>query len=78
MDGEPVLGVIDQPVLRERWVGIAGQQTTLNGEPASTRSCSDIGDAYLYATTPHMFEGGGHAARSRPGQCGWIRLGVNT
>lgn len=30
-DGEPVLGVIDQPILRERWLGVAGQQTTLNG-----------------------------------------------
>lgn len=30
-DGEPVLGVIDQPILKERWLGVAGQQTTLNG-----------------------------------------------
>ena len=30
-DGSPVLGVIDHPALRERWVGAAGQPTTLNG-----------------------------------------------
>ena len=30
-DGTPVLGVLDQPVTKERWVGAAGQQTTLNG-----------------------------------------------
>jgi len=31
-DGEPILGIIDQPILKERWLGIAGQATTLNGE----------------------------------------------
>lgn len=30
-DGVPVLGVLDQPVMRERWLGVAGQPTTLNG-----------------------------------------------
>ena len=27
----PVLGIIDQPITRERWLGVAGEQTTLNG-----------------------------------------------
>jgi inositol-phosphate phosphatase / L-galactose 1-phosphate phosphatase / histidinol-phosphatase len=58
--GEPVLGIIDQPVTRERWVGVKGQATTLNGRPISTRACPSVKEAYLYATTPHMFgpEGG--------------------
>ena len=30
-DGVPVLGILDQPVMQERWLGVAGQQTTLNG-----------------------------------------------
>ena len=29
--GEPVLGVIDQPITRERWLGVRGRPTTLNG-----------------------------------------------
>ena len=33
LEGVPVLGVIDQPVLQERWVGVVGGGTTLNGEP---------------------------------------------
>ena len=57
--GEPVLGLIDQPVLRERWLGVRGKQTTFNGEEVSTRSCrGDLSQAYLYATTPHMFSEG--------------------
>lgn len=56
--GEPVLGLIDQPVLRERWLGLKGEKTTFNGVGISTRPCSKLGDAYLYATTPHMFSDG--------------------
>ena len=29
--GEPVLGIIDQPITRERWLGVRGRATTLNG-----------------------------------------------
>ena len=32
VDGWPVLGVIDQPVLGERWIGATGQPTLLNGQ----------------------------------------------
>ena len=32
--GVPVLGIIDQPISRERWVGVAGELTTLNGAQA--------------------------------------------
>lgn len=53
--GEPVLGVIDQPVTRERWVGVKGKGTTLNGRPVTTRACPSVSQAYAYATTPHMF-----------------------
>ena len=33
--GVPILGVIDQPILQERWVGAVGQKTTLNGKLSS-------------------------------------------
>jgi len=56
--GEPVLGLIDQPVTRERWLGLQGSKTTFNGSEISTRRCDEIGKAYLYATTPHMFSPG--------------------
>jgi fructose-1,6-bisphosphatase/inositol monophosphatase family enzyme len=37
VEGWPVLGVIDQPIAGERWVGARGRPTTLNGKPARTR-----------------------------------------
>ncbi|CAD7701623.1 unnamed protein product [Ostreobium quekettii] len=63
--GIPILGIIDQPVLKERWVGIQGAQTTLNGKCVATRQCPSLSEAYLYATTPDMFRGDAKAAFKR-------------
>ena len=55
-DGVPILGVIDQPVLGERWIGAAGRATIFNGAPATTRSCATLDGAILNATSPDMFK----------------------
>ena len=57
-DGWPVLGVIDQPVQRERWVGAAGQPTTFNGAPVTTRACAELEGAIVATTSPHLFDDG--------------------
>ena len=54
-DGWPVLGVIDQPVQRERWIGVAGRPTTFNGTPVRTRACAALEGATLATTSPHLF-----------------------
>lgn len=56
--GRPILGIVDQPINRERWVGVAGETTTFNGAAISVRPCARLSDASLYATSPHMFVGG--------------------
>lgn len=55
--GRPVLGVIDMPVLDERWVGIRGKPTLFNGKKATTRHCEQPGHAVLYTTSPDTFSG---------------------
>lgn len=55
VDGFPVLGLIDQPVLGERWLGVAGQPTTFNGQPVTTRPCRELGGATIATTGPHYF-----------------------
>ena len=58
LDGEvPVLGLIDQPVTGERWLGVAGQPTVFRG-PYGTpgcRPCPDLADAELSCTSPSIF-----------------------
>lgn len=55
--GRPVLGVLDQCVTGERWVGGRGRGTTLNGARASTRRCESIAQARLCASSPDYFRG---------------------
>jgi histidinol phosphatase-like enzyme (inositol monophosphatase family) len=55
VDGFPVLGMIEQPVLGERWLGVAGQPTTLNGKQIATRPCRQLADATLATTGPQYF-----------------------
>ena len=54
-EGRPILGIINQPVTHERWVGVAGRRTTLNGRPISTSRTARLADAAHYATHPSMF-----------------------
>lgn len=56
VEGWPVLGVIDQPILGERWIGATGLQTTLNGAPARARPCRELADAVIATTGPHYFD----------------------
>ena len=54
-DGWAVLGVIDQPVQRERWLGVAGRATTFNGARVRTRACVSLDNAIIATTSPHYF-----------------------
>jgi inositol-phosphate phosphatase / L-galactose 1-phosphate phosphatase / histidinol-phosphatase len=63
--GRPILGIIDQPISRERWVGAAGRATTLNGSAIRCRECTALTTATLFATTPDMFRGPDAAAFAR-------------
>jgi inositol-phosphate phosphatase / L-galactose 1-phosphate phosphatase / histidinol-phosphatase len=56
VDGWPVLGVIDQPILGERWIGVSGRPTTLNGRHVRTRNCPTLAEATLATTGPHYFD----------------------
>lgn len=45
--GIPVLGIIEHPALQERWVGLNGHATTLNGQVISTSSCQVLENALM-------------------------------
>src|SRR5262249_47770042 len=76
--GSPILGVIDQPISRERWMGAFGRHTTLNGAAVRCRPCPDVAAATLFATTPDMFEGGDAAAFARvSGAVKLVRFGAD-
>jgi inositol-phosphate phosphatase / L-galactose 1-phosphate phosphatase / histidinol-phosphatase len=53
--GQPVLGLIDQPIARDRWVGASGRPTLFNGAVARTRACGALARAHLATTAPNLF-----------------------
>jgi len=59
LDGEePILGVIDQCVTGERWIGAAGRATRFRspfGGVAGCRACPTLAEAELSCTSPEMF-----------------------
>ena len=59
-DGKPVLGVIDQPVTGERWIGAAGRTTRFRGSfggQAGCRPCASLAEAELSLTSDEVFSG---------------------
>ncbi len=64
-DGVPVLGIIYQCIAGDRWVGAAGQGTTLNGSPARVRPCAALAQAHIGTTSPQAFDVGDFARFER-------------
>jgi myo-inositol-1(or 4)-monophosphatase len=66
--GEPILGVIDQPVTGERWIGARGMPTRFRGTfggRAGCRPCPDLAQAELSCTSTEVFEPGDMGAWER-------------
>lgn len=58
--GKPVLGVIDQPYLGERFIGFGGKTVLKrdgNVSPLRVRPCETLREAALSTTDPKLFEG---------------------
>ncbi|MBY0565056.1 MAG: histidinol-phosphatase [Hyphomonadaceae bacterium] len=71
-DGRPLIGVMDQPYLDERYRGWmngddVGATCTSRGEtrPLRTRACAALSDAVLSTTDPYLFHGEEALAFSR-------------
>jgi inositol-phosphate phosphatase/L-galactose 1-phosphate phosphatase/histidinol-phosphatase len=47
---KPILGIINCPAHQERWVGIQGQPTTLNGNIIKTSKIQRLKDSYVFTS----------------------------
>ncbi len=52
---QPILGLIDQPILGERWTGAQGYATNFNHSITQCRPCSCLAEAVLCTTSPNLF-----------------------
>ncbi len=57
-NGVPILGLIDQPITGERWLGVTGRPTEFRGAygRTGTRKCPTLAQAELSVTSPQIFE----------------------
>lgn len=53
--GRPVLGLIDQPITAERWLGRAGEATIFNGAPARCSATVTLAEAVVYTSARDHF-----------------------
>ena len=54
--GTPVLGLIDNPVTGDRWLGLSGRETTLNGVAIRAASTSLLAEAFMANGNPEPFQ----------------------
>jgi histidinol phosphatase-like enzyme (inositol monophosphatase family) len=60
-EGRPILGMMHQPFLGERFVGDGANAWYSRGaasKPLSTRRCAKLSEASLFTTNPRLFEAG--------------------
>ena len=64
-DNRPVLGIIDQPIMSDRWVGAVGRATTFNNEPARSNAGTSLKEAAVLTTYVDAFTESEQAAFTR-------------
>ena len=76
--GSPVIGIIDQPYLKERYLGNP-QGAYLNGTPIKTRSLKALNKATLTTTDPDLFQDRNEKAgfQALKNKCQLIRYGLD-
>jgi myo-inositol-1(or 4)-monophosphatase len=74
--GRVELGMVDMPVLGERWIGQAGLGAQRNGQPVRVRDCKTIAEARIVTTSPDIFNAADWQAFDRLSrQCAMRRFG---
>ncbi|KAI3765077.1 hypothetical protein L2E82_15101 [Cichorium intybus] len=67
--GKPLFGtliaLLHRAYFKRKMGGYNWKNTTLNDEEISTRSCPKLSQAYLYTTSPHLFNGDAEVAFAR-------------
>lgn len=54
--GESILGIVNQPITNERWVGVKNQGSFFQGKPVKTRQCHSISESVMCASSSFYFK----------------------
>jgi inositol-phosphate phosphatase/L-galactose 1-phosphate phosphatase/histidinol-phosphatase len=76
--GRPILGILDQPIQNERWIGLRGRGTMFNGRRVRAKPAAPLERAILCSTTPEMFRDWKAPKHARlADRCAFTRWGVD-
>lgn len=53
-----LLGIMNQPITDERWMGIDGDASYFNGKKIKTRNCTEISEAVMCSSSSFYFQNG--------------------
>jgi inositol-phosphate phosphatase / L-galactose 1-phosphate phosphatase / histidinol-phosphatase len=77
-NGRPILGLLDQPIQKERWIGLKGHGVFFNGARARAKPPVPLDRAILCSTTPEMFREWKAPKHARlAAACAFTRWGVD-
>lgn len=53
---QSILGIVNQPITQERWVGIKNQGSFFNGQKINSRKCNSLNEAVMCASSSFYFK----------------------
>jgi inositol-phosphate phosphatase/L-galactose 1-phosphate phosphatase/histidinol-phosphatase len=53
---QPVLSIVDIPMLDERWTAVSKERVALNDEPCAASKCTALSEAIVYTTSIDSFD----------------------
>ena len=59
VDGCPVLGIVDAPMIRRRYAACRGRGARVNDDPISVSAVDELGDAFVLHSSMEEWIGGG-------------------
>ena len=78
VDGQPVIGCLEAPIMGERWIASPGSGSRLNGKTVKTSITDRLTTARLMSTAPAMFAGETRERFSRLSNlCKDVRFGTD-
>jgi histidinol phosphatase-like enzyme (inositol monophosphatase family) len=58
LQNQPILGIMNQPISGERWLGVKNSGAWFNNQKIKTRNCTSISDAVMCSSSSFYFQNG--------------------
>ena len=74
--GRPIIGIINQPIIKQTWLGVKGQRTICNSQVVSSSNVTELNKAIFSTTSPFYFDNP-NKIKSISNKCSTTRYGLD-